>query len=118
MTAIRARSTARLPLTQLIPVFICLCAFVFLPIPQFASLAWAESTEGESPCEEEERENCEESLIVCSSARRRSNDRRHRHISRPRRTSSRLGQYAVSDARLRAIVGHQLVGGVCAPLLV
>jgi len=115
--ALRVRSTTRLPLSRLVSVLICLCAFAFLPLPQHAVLTWTESAEGKCPCQKD-RESPEGELVVWSSARRHLNDRRHSDLSRPYETGDRLHQIASYAGRPLAMVGHQLANGLCAPLLI
>ncbi len=115
--ALRVRSKTQLPFSRLVSVSIYLFAFTFIPPPQLGGLTWAESAEAECPYEED-RENAEEELVVCSSARRRLKHRRHSDLSRPHETGDRLHQIASYAGRLPAIVGHQLANGLCAPLLI
>ncbi|NOY29883.1 MAG: hypothetical protein GXP28_06795 [Planctomycetes bacterium] len=115
--ALNVRSTKRLLWSRLASVSLCLCAFVFLPLPQFAVLACAESAERECPCKES-GESSEKELVVCSSARRHLSPFRHRVPSRPRPTGDRLHQVASCAGRLPTIVGHQLAYGLRAPLLI
>ncbi len=75
-----------------------------------------EFAEGEYPSEEDE-ENSEKEQIVCSSERRRSNDRHYNGHSRPRETGNRLHRIAC-HASFIGIVGHQLANDLCAPLLI
>ena len=117
LMALRAQSTTRLPSSRLVSVSICLCAFVFSPLPQHAVLTWAESAEGECPCQKD-RANSEEETVVWSSARRRLNHRRRSDLGRPRETGDRVHQIALNAGRLPIIVGHQHVNGLRAPLLI
>ncbi len=108
--ALNVRST-----TKILSWFACLlvCSCAFLPIPELAVLACAESMEGECPCHEDAR-GSEEELVVCSSIRRRLSDQRHRD----RRWPHVIHQVASDAGRLSATVGHQLANGLCAPLLI
>ncbi len=115
--ALRVQSTTRLTFSRLVTVSICLCAFAFLPLPQFVGLTGTESAEGKCPGQEE-RENSEEEQVDWSSARRRLNDRRHCDLSRSPETGDRLDHIAPIVGRALAMVGHQLANGLCAPLLI
>ena len=112
----RRRSATRLHSTRLVAVLICLWAFVTLPIPQSTVPASAETSEAEYPCQED-REISEEELVVCSSARRRLNIRRHRVLGPRHESSDRFHQITSYAQRFPALVGHQLRNGICAPLL-
>ncbi len=116
LMALRARSTTRLAFSRLASVSICLCAFALLPLPEFVLVTCVEAAEAESPSQEN-RDSSEEEL-VCSSARRRLNHRRHSDLSRSYETCDRLDQIASYAGRFPTIVGHQLANGLCAPLLI
>ena len=111
------RSTTRLPLLRLVSVSICLFTFAVLPIPEIFVLTLVEATEAESPSQED-RERSEEELVVCPSARRNLNHRRHSDLRRSHETRDRLDQIASDAGHLPAIVGHQLANGLRAPLLI
>lgn len=115
--ALRGRSTTRLLSSRLVSVSIHLCAFAFLPLPQFVGLTVTESAEGKCPGQED-RENSEEEQVDWSSARRRLNDRRHSGVSRSPETGDQLPLIAAIVGRPLAIVGHQLANGLCSPLLI
>ena len=120
----RVRSTTRLPLSRLVSVSICLCAFAFLPLPQLAVMTWAESAPGECPCQEgkcprqEDGKRSEEELVVWSSSRLRLKDLRHNDLRRLHKTGDRPHQIASCAGGLPARAGHQLANGLCAPLLI
>ncbi len=111
------RSTTWLRLSRLVSVSICLFAFAVLPLPELIVLTLVEATEAESHSQEE-RESSEGKLVVCSSARRRLNYRRHSDLSRAHENGNQLHQIASYAGRLPAIVGHQLANGLGAPLLI
>ena len=114
----RVRSTTRLPLSRLVSVSICFCVFAFLPPSQLIVGAWAESSQGECPHQEDGKKS-EGKLVDWSSARSSLKDRRQRDLKRPISTGNRLYQIAASYAGgLPAIVGHQLANGLRAPLLI
>ena len=115
--ALRVRSTKRLTLSRLVPVSICLCAFLLLPVPHIADLAWAESSKAESPCKEDGKRP-EKELVDWCSAHGRSNERRHKGLGRPPEKSNRLPRVSATAKRIPAIVGHQLANDLCAPLLI
>ena len=117
LMALRVRSTTRLPLSRLVSVSICLCAFAVLPLPQLGVLTWTESAEANHPCQEN-GESSEQELVVCSSARRRLNDQRHSDHSRPHETGNGLHHIASFADSLPTIVGHHLANGRCSPLLI
>jgi hypothetical protein len=110
---LRVRSTTLLSLSRLISVSICLCGFMLLPVSQLPLLTWVELTEGECP---EEGESSKEERVVCSSARRRLNDRRHSDLAPSRQA---VGCRIVSHVSCPSvIVGHQFANGLRAPLLI
>jgi len=115
--ALRVRSTTRLTFFRLVPVSICLCVFTMLPVPQFAALASAESTEVESPCKGD-GEKSEKELGVWCSAHGRSKIRRHRGPGRPPEKTNRSQLATPTAERAPAIVGHHLANGLRAPLLI
>jgi hypothetical protein len=115
LMALRERSTTRLTSSRLVSVSICLCAFAFLPLPDLAMLTCAASVETECPCQGE-GESSKEERVVCSSARRRLNDRCHSDRSWPDESGARLRHITPYAGRLPATIGHQLANGLCAPL--
>ena len=111
------RPAYRILIARLLAVPICLCVFVALPLPQFVVLTGAHGAESERPCHEDE-DTSEEELVARSSVRRRLRSvgstrvrRIFGTVGRPQKTSSYVRQPP-------AIVGHQLVNGLCAPLMI
>lgn len=115
--ALSIRLTIWLAFSRLVSVLVCLCAFTLLPLPQFGVLTSAESTERECPAQED-GENSEEELVVCSSACRRLNDRCQSYLGQHSEAGERFAQTPSNAYRLPAIVGHQLANGLCAPWLI
>lgn len=117
LMALREHLTTPRNFSQFISVLICFSVFTFSAFPQLPLLTQAELAEEKCPSEKDEK-NSEEELIVCSSARRRLNKRRHNHLCLPHATGKSPRQIASNANRFLAIVGHQLANGLCAPLLI
>lgn len=113
----RQRLTGRLPLTRLLSVSICLCAFAFAPTPHFAMLAGAKSVDAECPTEQDGEQRPEE-LVVCSSTRHRTPQRDHRDHPRLDAPQVHFRHGSLRTDHLLRPSGHRLANGLCAPLLI
>lgn len=107
----------RIAFSRLVSALICLSVLALLPLPQYAVLTLAESSEMECPLQEE-GEKPQEELVVKSPVRRRSNDRLQSGYHRSRKASCCFQHGTFYDVRLPVIVGHQLANGLSAPLLI
>ncbi len=87
-----------------------------MPLPHFTPITCVELAETECPCQEDE-ESAEKEQVVCSSARRRLNSRRHSDFRRSHELDNRHYQISSSFDGPSAIVGHLLANGLRAPLL-
>jgi hypothetical protein len=113
----RFQRTPELHIARLVPVSICLCAFILSPVPHLAALAWAESAELECPCKEDGKRSEKELTDWCS-AHGRSNVRRRRSSGWPPEKRKQRQRVTTTAERVPAIIGHQLANGLCAPLLI
>lgn len=111
------RTATRLQLSPLMPVAICLCAFVCAPVTQSSVLPWLESAETEVPLGEDQQVS-EEELLARPRAGRSSVERRHSNLSHSPTTSGRQRGVACQAGHCQAIVGHQLANGLRAPLVI
>ncbi len=112
----KGRSFTLPGLSRLLFVPVCLCAFSVSPLPQLSGWALGESSGAASPVEED-GENAEEELVVTASARRRVSGRSRIDL-RPRKMGLPRHSFLSVAVRPRAIVGHQLVNGLRAPLVI
>jgi hypothetical protein len=95
---------------------VCLFAVTLIMPPHLAAIAAADSTESETPVEEDEEAN-ESELIVSSPRGRRSVDRKDDAKYRILATA-RCRKAASYSRPISAIVGHQLANHVAAPRLI
>jgi len=106
-----------LRITRIVPVSICLCAFILFPTLQVTALAGPESSE--TACHyKEDGETSEKELVDWFSTHRRSNNRPHQGLNRLSGNRIHPQRVLATANRVSANVGHQLANGLCAPLLI
>ena len=113
----RIRVTTRNSMLSLITIWTCLFTFTLTSSPQLFLFGCVESTEIESPAEED-GESEKEELEGISSARRKLKKRRSRVANRLNISRNRSLQLALNTSFFSTIIGHQFSNGLCAPLLV
>ena len=109
--------TTRKSLTELITIWVCVCAFSLFSAPQFVVSSWAQLAQESAPVQEDS-EDCKEEREVLSLARHRVKNRRHTFICRLQKLNKRPPQVSSFVRDYQAIIGHQFANGLCAPLLV
>lgn len=111
------RLTTRLIFLRLLSVSVCLCAFTFLPLPQLASPTWMDSSETESPLEEDVK-NTGEELATVSSTRRCLNNRRRSDLRQRCGAGECCHKTPLEISCVPTVVGHQFSNGLSAPFLI
>jgi hypothetical protein len=101
---------------RLAVVPVCLCVLMFSPTDHLAMQSWAESPGEECPGHHD-GDHREVELTACSSSQHRLRNWSRHQFSRRREARNRHDRVASSAVDRRAIVGHQLANGLCAPLL-
>ncbi|PHS09976.1 MAG: hypothetical protein COA78_11625 [Blastopirellula sp.] len=114
---LKDRSTIGKVIPRFTSVLVCLFAISFLVSPQIASATWAESTESESPLEESKEKSEEEAVASASRCRRGLSPKRCR-VSYQVAEADYLCRFTSYSSPLSTIAGHQLLNGLCAPLLI